>query len=391
MGSKEVDTVTLEKVIIKANTGADAIKRAPIVNYDTDLRCLRIGDISNNKPFKEWGFTEATEDVRSKFLLKKNNILIARTGNTIGVIKFIDKDLNSLYNNGLICLQVDENSYNPKYVFYALSSNDFKSFIYQISGGTSTQPNIKICHMLKFKIINFPLSEQKAIADILSALDNNIQLNNQMNKTLEEMAQAIFKSWFIDFAPFQDGEFIDSELGKIPKGWKVGILSDLFILQRGFDLPYKKRNPGVYKVISASGPNGNHDQYMVKGPGVVTGRSGVLGNVFYIQEDYWPLNTTLWIKEYKNSNPLHAYHFLKTIALQQYNAGSAVPTLNRNHVHNFSVVVPEKKVLDGFDKLIKPLFQRIRSNELENETLAQLRDTLLPKLMSGEIRVTPEP
>jgi type I restriction enzyme, S subunit len=148
------------------------------------------------------------------------------------------------------------------------------------------------------------IDEQRAISHILGTLDEKIELNRRMSETLEAMARALFKSWFVDFDPvraktegrdpglrpdiaglFPD-RLVDCELGEIPQGWRVGRLDEVLVLQRGFDLPTLERTPGLYPVIAASGPNGTHNQFMVRGPGVTTGRSGVLGNVFYIHEDF---------------------------------------------------------------------------------------------------------
>ena len=109
--------------------------------------------------------------------------------------------------------------------------------------------------------------------------------------------------------------------------------------------------------------------------------------MFFVHEDFWPLNTSLWIKEYRVSRPIHAYFILRELDFETFNAGSAVPTLNRNHVHNLKVTIPAGAVIEAFEKLAKPLFQRCYSNEQESRTLASLRDALLPKLLSGEIRV----
>ena len=209
------------------------------------------------------------------------------------------------------------------------------------------QPQRPVRSSLQFRFP--PLAEQRAIAHILGTLDDKIELNRRMNETLEAMARALFKSWFVDFDPvrakaegrdpglpkpladlFPDS-FEDSELGEIPKGWKVGPLEEALVLQRGFDLPVTLRTPGLYPVLAASGPSGTHNEFMVRGPGVTTGRSGVLGNVFYVDSDFWPLNTSLWAKEFRHSRPAYAFHLLRGIDLALFNAGSAVPTLNRNH------------------------------------------------------------
>jgi type I restriction enzyme S subunit len=247
-----------------------------------------------------------------------------------------------------------------------------------------------------------PLPEQRAIAATLGALDDKIELNRRMNETLEAMARALFRDWFVDFGPTRAkmagttpylspalwSLFPDrlDDAGK-PEGWEVGNMSDLFTLQRGFDLPSQKRREGLYPILAASGPSGFHESYMVKGPGVTTGRSGVLGRVFFVHGDFWPLNTSLWVKEYKRATPRYAYFFLNLIDLESFNAGSAVPTLNRNHIHGLPAVLSPQELIVAFDQVAESLMARQRQNEIENETLAQTRDLLLPRLMSGELRV----
>ena len=243
------------------------------------------------------------------------------------------------------------------------------------------------------------------IASILGTLDDKIELNRQMNETLEAMARALFKSWFVDFDPVRakaEGRdpglpqpiadlfpdcFEDSELREIPAGWEIGQLDSILVLQRGFDLPSAARTAGPYPVIAASGPNGMHNQFMVRGPGVTTGRSGVLGNVFYTHEDFWPLNTSLWVKEFKHSTPRYAFHLLRRLDFGAFNAGSAVPTLNRNHVHNLPTLMPPMALIFAFDTTVVPMMNRQKASAQESLTLAALRDTLLPKLISGELRV----
>jgi type I restriction enzyme S subunit len=187
-------------------------------------------------------------------------------------------------------------------------------------------------------------------------------------------------------ALFPDG-FEESPLGKVPRGWVVVQLDDLLLLQRGFDLAKPKRRPGPYPVFAAGGINGYHAEYMVKGPGVTTGRSGVLGKVYLIQEDFWPLNTSLWVKEFRHSTPIFSYFLLRMFKLDRYNAGSAVATLNRNHIHNLPAIKPPRQLIERFEALAQPLFYRQKINQEESKTLGEIKDTLLPKLLSGQLRI----
>ncbi|MCK8923581.1 restriction endonuclease subunit S [Haemophilus influenzae] len=193
-------TVTLEDVTESINTGLDAIRRTPIVEHKTNLRCLRIQDISQNKPFDKWGYTEVKDSDFKKFQLVPNDIIMARTCST-GICYLVKKELPAVFNNGLARIRLKIEKVDPKFIYYVFKSKHFSGYINGISGGTSVQLNMKIGDLLKYQFNLPPLSEQKEIARILSDLDKKIELNTQINQTLEQIAQALFKSWFVDFDP----------------------------------------------------------------------------------------------------------------------------------------------------------------------------------------------
>ena len=194
-------TVTLEDIAESINTGLDAIRRAPIVEHQTNLRCLRIQDISQNKSFNEWGFTETKKSDYDKYKLTSGDIIIARTGGSIGVNKLIRNDLESVFNNGLARIRVNKNFATPEFIYCVMQSINFKSHINAISSGTAAQPHMKVGDMAKFEFKLPPLNEQKKITETIFAFIDKIQLNTQINQTLEQIAQALFKSWFVDFDP----------------------------------------------------------------------------------------------------------------------------------------------------------------------------------------------
>lgn len=301
-------------------------------------------------------------------------------------------------------LSVNEEIADPLFYYYVFRSGPQQEYVRQHAIQTGV-PHTNLSILRATPIPLPPLSEQRAIARILGALDDKIELSCRTNETLEAMARVLFKSWFIDFDPVRakaEGQdpclaqefaslfptsFDQSDLGDIPQGWQIGRLDDIVVLQRGFDLPSASRSSGPYPIIAASGPSGFHDEPMVRGPGVVTGRSGVLGRVFFVHEDFWPLNTSLWVKEFKRATPAYAFYLLRLLDLAGFNAGSAVPTLNRNHIHNLPYLLPPDNLVRAFDDVAMQLLRRQRASENESSTLAALRDTLLPKLVSGEIRV----
>jgi type I restriction enzyme, S subunit len=249
-----------------------------------------------------------------------------------------------------------------------VSDNDLNQHAQGSSHPLITQT---LLNSIDVEIVENP-SEQKTIASVLGSLDDKIDLLHRQNQTLEALAETLFRQWFIEEAQ---------------EDWEEGRIEDLFVLQRGFDLPTQDRTVGLHPIYAASGYSGGHVEYRVRGPGVTTGRSGLLGKVFFVLEDFWPLNTSLYVKEFKLGTPLFTYFFLKTLDLNSFNAGSAVPTLNRNHVHAETALLPPRVLIEEFEKMAFPLYKKIKKNEVQIKDLEKLRDTLLPKLMSGEVRV----
>jgi type I restriction enzyme S subunit len=173
----------------------------------------------------------------------------------------------------------------------------------------------------------------------------------------------------------------------VPKWWRIGSLGELLILLRGSELPYDHRVHEPYQIASASGPSEYHAEYKVEGPGVTIGRSGLLGKVFFIYENFWPLNMSLWVKNFRVSQPYNAYFLLETLRTETYNSGSVVLTLNRNHIHRLHVIVPIKYIIDLFEKLATPIFSKIRKDQNKSNTLTATRDSLLPGFLSGKLRI----
>ena len=158
--------------------------------------------------------------------------------------------------------------------------------------------------------------------------------------------------------------------------WLITTLGEVVTLQRGFDLPVTKRKSGSYPVIASTGPVGTHNKAAILGPGVVIGRSGSLGGGQFIKDDFWPLNTTLWVKNFKNNNPRFCYFLLKSLNLEHFNAGSGVPTLNRNHIHPLPVRVPPLLEQRAIAHVLGTLDDKIELNRRMNETLEAMARAL---------------
>lgn len=274
------------------------------------------------------------------------------------------------------------------FLYYSLSTRRAEFLSLGSAAGVRT-PIINKSTFCDLPVLLPGVDLQRKIALILSAYDDLIENNVRRIAILHSMTQAVYREWFVNlrFPGHEKVRFVNSTLGRIPEGWKAGRLDDVLVLQRGFDLPVGKRQAGDVPVYAAAGIVGTHNEAKVKGPGVLTGRSGSLGTVTYVHEDYWPLNTALWVKVFKGPSPLFAYFTLQSIDSASFNSGAAVPTLNRNDVHGLPILIPPDRCVADFHQIEQPLFDCVRTLRKKNENLRKTRDLLLPKLVSGHFDV----
>lgn len=251
------------------------------------------------------------------------------------------------------------------------------------------------------------MDEQKAISTCLNSLSRKIELNHQMNATLEAIAQAIFKSWFTDFDPvrakvegrgpegmdaetaalFPD-EFEEIERQEVPKGWEIGTLGEAIELAYGKALKQDLRCSGLIPVYGSNGQVGWHNEKLVNGPGIIVGRKGNPGVVKWSQTDFFPIDTTFYVNlKNKSLNLFYLFYELRRHDLALLGADSAVPGLNRNLAYMSQIIIPPSAILKKFASILAPIFDFIHLSNLQSRTLAEIRDLLLPKLISGEIRV----
>ncbi|UJZ87476.1 restriction endonuclease subunit S [Heyndrickxia coagulans] len=179
----------LNDVTEKANTGADAIKRAPIVDYDTGIKCVRVGDLSRGRTYKDWGYCEITEKDYKKFALQKNDIIISRTAN-IGLNIFVFEDMRAVFNNGLIRLKIKK-SYEPLFIFALINSKAYFDYIFRINGETSTRPNMKIGYLLKYKFALPPNGIINSFVDVIKNIYAKVNLNNEENSRLIDIRDTL--------------------------------------------------------------------------------------------------------------------------------------------------------------------------------------------------------
>lgn len=347
------------------------------------------------------------EFVKNQKELNEQTLLVSINGTIGNVAKYNNEPCilgkSACYIN--VIKEVDK-----EFIYYVLTSANFKRNITNEATGTTIK-NVSLKQMREYKF-NIPcnIADQRRIASILSSLDRKIELNNKINADLEEMAQAIFKNWFVDFEPFKDGKFVDSELGMIPEGWKVGRLDEIadvvggstpskakpeYYTQKGIAWLTPKdlsNHPAVYTSrgeidITEEGYNSTSTKLMPKGTILFTSRAPI-GYISIAQND---ICTNQGFKSLvpKKAGTCFLYCFLKyvTPVIENKSTGSTFKEASGSLMKSLQVIMSEQKVFEDFETIVSPLFARIESLEKENSRLSLLRDTLLPRLMSGELEV----
>ncbi|MFR2839329.1 MAG: restriction endonuclease subunit S [Zhenhengia sp.] len=382
---------------------------ASAVEYSKELYTyLRITDINDDGTLNREGLKSVDDSEAEKYLLKSNDIVFARTGNSTGKSYFYDgKDGELVYAGFLIKFSLNSEKVNPRYMRYYTLSEEYNHWVNSFSTG-STRGNINAKTYASMKINLPPREQQDFLVNILSSLDEKIELNNQMNKTLEEMAQALFKRWFVDFEfPNEDGEpykssggeMVDSELGMIPKGWKVGYLDDIIEIYDAKRKPLSSRQRANmaknYPYYGAASLVDYVENYLFDGIYVLISEDGAnvvdadgYPLVQYVWDKFWVNNHAHIVKGKNGYSEEHIYILVKNTNMRSIVTGAVQPKINQANLKSVNIVIAQAIIIEKFNDLLTSVFNQYRSNAIENEKLKEMRDILLPKLMSGEIRVT---
>ena len=374
--------------------------------YGGKIPWLNTKEIDFNRIyFTEKTITDSGLNNSSAKWIVPNTVTVAMYGATAGKSCIVKVPMTT--NQACCNLTINDEVADYEFVYYSLK-NDYTTLASLANGGAQQNLNAQI---IKDYVLKMPsLADQRRIASILSSLDRKIELNNKINADLEEMAQAIFKNWFVDFEPFKDGKFVDSELGMIPEGWKVGRLDEIadvvggstpskakpeYYTQKGIAWLTPKdlsNHPAVYTSrgvidITEEGYNSTSTKLMPKGTILFTSRAPI-GYISIAQND---ICTNQGFKSLvpKKAGTCFLYCFLKYVTpeIENKSTGSTFKEASGSLMKSLQVIMPEQKVFEDFETIVSPLFARIESLEKENSRLSLLRDTLLPRLMSGEIEV----
>ncbi len=335
----------------------------------------------------------------------------------LGEAALIPEGLRCCLGRRMGLLRPNRDRVEPRFLLYLYLSPSFQETLASRTVPGSTVDRISISEMPSFPISMPPLRVQRAIARILGSLDDKIELNQRMNETLEAMARAIFKSWFVDFDPVRakmDGgqpagmdpataalfpeTFEDSELGEIPKGWSVGTIGDVVTIHDSKRIPLSSREraerKGTYRYYGATGILDWVDDYLFDGIYLLVGEDGsVIGSddhpvVQYVWGQFWVSNHAHVLSPRPPVGTEQLLLFLNDLIIRPYVTGAVQPKLNQANLKSVPFVVADERVCSAFSRVVGPLYSLYRTNAEESLTLVAIRDALLPKLLSGEIRVS---
>lgn len=332
--------------------------------------------------------------------IPKNATCFVCIGSTIGKMCLVRQE--SFTNQQINSVVVDESKANQLFIYYLLKQNQ-KGILREFGGGGAAKP---IINKSTFEGIELEIpehvSEQRQIVSALSAFDDKIELNNKIAKTLEEIAQAIFKEWFVHFKfpVYEKAEFIDSELGKIPEGWKLSQLSDIATIIMGQSPSsefYNKKNVGLpfhQGVTNFGGRFPNHEIFCTQNNRVA--EEGDL--LFSVRAPVGRINIAdIKISlgrgvagiRHKNNYQSYLYYLLKRLFRKEdsLGGGSVFPSVTKDDMESMKMLIPAEELVKKFENIVSGMDRKIEMVEKENQKLAVLRDLLLPKLMRGEIRV----
>lgn len=355
-----------------------------------------------------------------KYLLKENDIVIGMDGSRVGKNRSIinKKDLPALLAQRVACIRAN-NEFSQSYLRYVIMSKRFEDYVESIKTGTSI-PHISMKQISEFKFKAPSLEKQEEIANILTSLDDKIDLNNETNKTLEEMVQALFKRWFVDFeftteegVPYKSsgGEMVECEIGMIPKGWEAKTLDDIGDIISGGTPSTKNEDyyGGDISWITPKDLSGYDRKFISKGERSITElglqkssakllpKGSVLFSsrapIGYVAIAENEVSTNQGFKsiicndEIMNNN--YIYYFLKYNKenIENVSSGSTFKEISGTHMKSIKIIVPNKVTLDKFNDLVNSFDNLLKKNYKDIDALEEIRDNLLPKLMSGKINV----
>ena len=325
-----------------------------------------------NRVFTEQNLPRVSDSDKArliKYTLSTGDIVFSRVG-SVDRCSYVDKSHDGWMFSGR-CLRVRPTELvDSLYLYYYFCLEETKQFVRNIAVG-ATMPSINTKLLGEVEIALPDLNNQKRIAAVLSSLDDKIENNQKLNDNLQQQAQAIYSSMFID---------------NPDPAWSHGHLSDLITVKYGKD--HKKLADGIYPVYGSGGIMRYVERPLYNKESVLIPRKGTLNNVMYVNQPFWSVDTMFYTEMKLPNVAKFVYHFVKAKDLVSMNAGSAVPSMTTDILNAMEVVIPSASALEEFESLVAPMYEAMEANDVQSKALSQMRDTLLPKIMSGEIDVS---
>ncbi|MUJ19565.1 restriction endonuclease subunit S [Aliivibrio fischeri] len=432
--STAVPYISLKECCLKIGSGSTPRGGSSVYLKEGDTYFIRSQNIYNDK-FDPNGLVFISEDAAEKLknvALENGDILLNITGDSVARVNLVpDEYLPARVNQHVAIIRPNPDEFDARYLRYVLSSPLHQSHLLTLASAGATR-NALTKGMIEPYLVPKPLlSEQVKIANLLSAFDQKIALNRQINQTLEQMAQTLFKSWFVDFDPVIDNaldaiangqnieipeslakrfearkavrasecfeplpvdicqlfpyEFEESELGFVPKGWLVEGLSNYITFSNG--KARKNADEGTYPLYGANGIIGFSDEAKFN-DAIIIGRVGAYcGAIEYCHSAFWGSDNTIVAQAKKEQQLAFILYLLKYLDLNKYAGGAAQPLLNQKVLNGLKFSFSSDLLIKKFTDIITINLEKIVCNNTENDNLEHLRDTLLPKLISGELRL----
>lgn len=312
--------------------------------------------------------------------LSPGDVLLTNSG-TIGrlaIARDDEKTSKTTFQKSVAVLKPKREKITSEFLYYSLKAN--RNRLLNSAGGAA-QKNLLLGDLRRFAIAVPDIDVQRSITSILSTYDNLIENNRRRIQLLEESACLLYQEWFIHlrFPGYEQVKVING----VPGGWEKKTLKKIATLNYGKALKAEVRVPGPFPVYGSSGEVGFHDKALVKGPGIVVGRKGNVGSVYWVNTDFYPIDTVYFVSGEESS--LFLYHALQHV--QFINTDVAVPGLNRDMAYSREILIPDDKNYQRFLSEVTPIQEQVNKLQDYNNKLVQARDLLLPKLMSGALTV----
>ena len=342
---------------------------------------LRITDIVG--PRIDWDsvpYCRVDDANLARFSLAPGDVVIARTGATVGYAKLIRHAKLSVFASYLVRIRVDPTVAEAGYIGRLVESDTYKRFVLSHVGGAA-QPNASAKVLTSFRFRLPDISIQKRIASVLGAYDDLIENNQRRIRLLEQSARLLYKEWFVHLRfPGHVGVAV---VGGVPEGWERKKIGEVCPFRYGKALKKSDRIPGPHPVFGSSGVVGTHEKALVGGPAIIVGRKGNVGSVFWSEGDCHPIDTVYYVDS--GHSTAYVYHAL--LDIQLLNTDAAVPGLNRDLAHKPRNARSRCRTYSYFEKHTRVIRGQIHQLTNQNDTLNRARDLLLPRLMNGEIAV----